>query len=371
MILKYSLRKELSFTTGAVFMAIFGLVVTIFVIRILGNASAGSVNPKDVLVLIGLAMINQLPILLTVSVFTSILIVLTRWHKDSEMIIWQTSGVSLFDFLVYILKFTTPFAAIIACLSILLSPWANEQTTLIKQRFEQRDDISMLATGQFRESPKNNRVFFIESINSETNVIKNVFVTNFSNERQLVAVAKEGFIQNKADGEKHLILEMGRRYEGTPGNTDFRITEFDKYSFKIEDKVFDPVISSPKAIPSWILIQNPNSAYLGEIFWRTQLPLMVFSLALIALPLSHTEPRGGRTNGLIVAVLTYFSYSNLLKLFEAWVSTDKISFSIAWWLLHVIAALIGISLIFYRQNKSITLRGHYKRWLQNKIQKNI
>jgi lipopolysaccharide export system permease protein len=229
----------------------------------------------------------------------------------------------------------------------------------------------MLATGQFRESPKNNRVFFIESINSETNVIKNVFVTNFSNERQLVAVAKEGFIQNKADGEKHLILEMGRRYEGTPGNTDFRITEFDKYSFKIEDKVFDPVISSPKAIPSWILIQNPNSAYLGEIFWRTQLPLMVFSLALIALPLSHTEPRGGRTNGLIVAVLTYFSYSNLLKLFEAWVSTDKISFSIAWWLLHVIAALIGISLIFYRQNKSITLRGHYKRWLQNKIQKNI
>jgi lipopolysaccharide export system permease protein len=77
----------------------------------------------------------------------------------------------------------------IALLSIFVSPWASEQSATIKQRFQQRDDISMLAPGQFRESSGNNRVFFIESMNPETDVIKNVFVTDFGKERQLVAVA--------------------------------------------------------------------------------------------------------------------------------------------------------------------------------------
>lgn len=368
MILKKSLQKELSFITGGVFMALFSLVVTIFVIRILGNAAAGGINPKDVLVLIGLAMINQLPILLVASVFTSTLIVLTRWHKDSEMVIWQTSGISLLNILFPILKFTIPFAVIIASLSIFLSPWANEQTAVIKQRFDQRDDISMLAPGQFRESPRNNRVFFIENINTEKNVIQNIFVTNFSKDRQLVAVAKEGFIQNKSDGEKYLILENGRRYEGIPGNTDFRITEFEKYTFKIENKALEPIINAPKAISTWNLIQNRNPVNLGEIFWRIQLPLMVFSLVLIAIPLSHTDPRSSKNMGFIIAVLTYFSYSNLVKLFESWISNGKISFSIAWWLLHVLVALIGIALIFYHQNRSITLYGRYQRWAKKKTQ---
>lgn len=347
-------------------MVLVTLVLTNLMIRVLGNAASGTANPKDALVLIGLGMINYLPILLTASLFVSILMVLTRWYKDSEMVIWQSAGISLFKILRPILNFTIPLAVAIAALSIFVSPWASEQSATIKQRFQQRDDISMLAPGQFRESSGNNRVFFIESMNSETNVIKNIFVTDFGKDRQLVAVAKEGFIQNKADGEKQLILETGRRYEGTPGNTDFRITEFEKYTVKLEDKVVDPIINGPRTLPIWILLQDLNLAHLGEILWRVGLPLMAFVFAIIAIPLSYMDPRRGRYTALIMAVLIYFTYSNLLKLMQAWVGTGKISFSIAWWLLHVLAALIGIALIFYRQNRSITLYGRYQRWTQKK-----
>ncbi len=349
-------------------MVLVTLVLTNLMIRVLGNAASGTANPKDALVLIGLGMINYLPILLTASLFVSILMVLTRWYKDSEMVIWQSAGISLFRILRPILNFTIPLAVAIAALSIFVSPWASEQSATIKQRFQQRDDISMLAPGQFRESSGNNRVFFIESMNSETNVIKNIFVTDFGKDRQLVAVAKEGFIQNKPDGEKQLILETGRRYEGTPGNTDFRITEFEKYTVKLEDKVVDPIINGPRTLPIWILLQDLNLAHLGEILWRVGLPLMAFVFAIIAIPLSYMDPRRGRYTALIMAVLIYFTYSNLLKLMQAWVSTGKISFSIAWWLLHVLAALIGIALIFYRQNRSITLYGRYQRWAKKKTQ---
>jgi lipopolysaccharide export system permease protein len=363
MIFKRALRQELNFTTGVVFMVLVTLVLTNSMIRVLGNAASGTANPKDALVLIGLGMINYLPILLTASVFVAILMVLTRWYKDSEMVIWQSAGISLLKILRPILNFTAPIAVAIAVLSIFASPWASEQSATIKQRFQQRDDISMLAPGQFRESSGNNRVFFIESMNPETDVITNVFVTDFGKERQLVAVAKQGFIQNTPDGEKQLILETGRRYEGTPGNTDFRITEFDKYTVKLEDKVIDPIINGPRTLPAWVLIQDLNKAHLGEILWRIGLPLMAFVFAIIAIPLSYMDPRRGRYTALIMAVLLYFTYSNLLKLMQAWVSTGKLSFSIGWWLLHVVIALIGLTLIVYRQNRSITLFGRYKKWL--------
>jgi lipopolysaccharide export system permease protein len=366
MIFKRALRQELNFTTGVVFMVLVTLVLTNLMIRVLGNAASGTANPKDALVLIGLGMINYLPILLTASVFVAILMVLTRWYKDSEMVIWQSAGISLLKILRPILNFTAPIAVAIAVLSIFASPWASEKSATIKQRFQQRDDISMLAPGQFRESSGNNRVFFIESMNPETDVIKNVFVTDFGKDRQLVAVAKEGFIQNLQTGEKQLILETGRRYEGTPGNTDFRITEFDKYTVKLEDKVIDPIINGPRTLPAWVLIQDLNKAHLGEILWRIGLPLMVFVFAIIAIPLSYMDPRRGRYTALIMAVLLYFTYSNLLKLMQAWVTTGKLSFSIGWWLLHVVIALIGLTLIIYRQNRSITLFGRYKKWMLSK-----
>jgi len=370
MIFKRALRQELNFTTGVVFMVLVTLVLTNLMIRVLGNAASGTANPKDALVLIGLGMINYLPILLTASVFVAILMVLTRWYKDSEMVIWQSAGISLLKILRPILNFTAPIAVAIAVLSIFASPWASEKSATIKQRFQQRDDISMLAPGQFRESSGNNRVFFIESMNPETDVIKNVFVTDFGKERQLVAVAKEGFIQNLTSGEKQLVLETGRRYEGTPGNTDFRITEFDKYTVKLEDKVVDPIINGPRTLPAWVLIQDLNKAHLGEILWRIGLPLMVFVFAIIAIPLSYMDPRRGRYTALIMAVLLYFTYSNLLKLMQAWVSTGKLSFSFGWWLLHVVIALIGLTLIIYRQNRSITLFGRYKKWMLSKSSQN-
>jgi lipopolysaccharide export system permease protein len=366
MVFKRALRQELNFTTGVVFMVLVTLVLTNLMIRVLGNAASGTANPKDALVLIGLGMINYLPILLTASVFVAILMVLTRWYKDSEMVIWQSAGISLLKILLPILNFTAPIAVAIALLSIFVSPWASEKSATTKQRFQQRDDISMLAPGQFRESSGNNRVFFIESMNPETDVIKNIFVTDFGKERQLVAVAKEGFIQNLPSGEKQLILETGRRYEGTPGNTDFRITEFDKYTVKLTDKVIDPIINGPRTLPAWVLIQDLNKAHLGEILWRIGLPLMVFVFAIIAIPLSYMDPRRGRYTALIMAVLLYFTYSNLLKLMQAWVSTGKLTFSIGWWLLHVVIALIGLTLIVYRQNRSITLFGRYKKWMLGK-----
>jgi lipopolysaccharide export system permease protein len=203
-------------------------------------------------------------------------------------------------------------------------------------------------------------------MNPDNNSFKNIFVTDFGKDRQLVALSKEGYIENKPSGEKFLILEAGRRYEGTPGNTDFRITEFNRYTVKLDSKVIDPIINSPKLLPIWDLMNDPNKVHLGELLWRFGLPLMALVFVIIAIPLSYIDPRRGRYTALIMAVLIYFTYSNLLKLMQAWVGSGKIDFMIGSWILHVIGALLGLGFIFYRQNRSITIYGRYKRFLNSR-----
>lgn len=357
MIFHQALRRELSFTTGGVFLVLVTIMVTTLVIRILGFAANGSVNPEDALVLIALATLGYLAVLLTVSLFVAVLIVLVRWYKDSEMIVWFASGLSITNLIRPILQFATPLLIIIALLALFVWPWANRESTLISQRFQQRDDVSMVSAGQFKESAKAERVFFIEELDINKNEVKNIFVADSKNGRLSVAVAATGFVQNAEGGEKSIVLHHGRRYEGQPTQPDFRILEFDEYSTKIRSKeaLTPPPRDREKTISELLNdtspdLINPNRA---ELLWRIGLPLMALGLVLIAIPLAYVNPRLGNYTAMFYAVLIYLIYSNLLNLTQNFVSKGKISMLVGIWPIHFIALLIALFLIRNRINPSL------------------
>jgi lipopolysaccharide export system permease protein len=99
MIFERSLQRELAYTAGAVFMVLLTIFLTTMMIRIVGFAASGEIDPKDVVVLIGLTVIGYIAVMLVVTIFVSILFVLTRWYRDSEMVVWLASGVSLTQFI--------------------------------------------------------------------------------------------------------------------------------------------------------------------------------------------------------------------------------------------------------------------------------
>ena len=357
MIFKQALRRELSFTTGGVFLVLVTIMVTTLVIRILGYAANGAVNPEDALVLIALATLGYLAVLLTVSLFVATLIVLVRWYKDSEMIVWFASGLSITNLIRPILQFATPLIIIIALLALFVWPWANRESTLISQRFQQRDDVSMVSAGQFKESAKAERVFFIEELDIDKSEVKNIFVADSKNGKLSVAVSSTGFIQNAEGGEKSIVLHNGRRYEGLPTQPDFRILEFNEYSTKIRSK--ETLAPAPRDREKTIAelfnnnspdAINPNRA---ELLWRIGLPLMALGLVLIAIPLAYVNPRLGNYTAMFYAVLIYLIYSNLLNLTQNFVSQGKVSIFVGIWPIHVLAFLIAFALIRNRINPSL------------------
>jgi len=357
MIFKQALRRELSFTTGGVFLVLVTIMVTTLVIRILGFAANGAVNPEDALVLIALATLGYMAVLLTVSLFVATLIVLVRWYKDSEMIVWFASGLSITNLIRPILQFAAPLIIIIALLALFVWPWANHESTIISQRFQQRDDVSMVSAGQFKESAKAERVFFIEELDVDKSEVKNIFVADSKNGKMSVAVSASGFIQNSEGGEKSIVLHNGRRYEGQPSEPDFRILEFEEYSTKIRSKeTLAPAPRDREKTVAELLADtspdaiNPNRA---ELLWRIGLPLMALGLVLIAIPLAYVNPRLGNYTAMFYAVLIYLIYSNLLNLTQNFVSQGKVSMFAGIWPIHVLAFLIAFTLIRNRINPSL------------------
>jgi lipopolysaccharide export system permease protein len=346
MIFQRALQRELISTAGAVFTTLFTITITVMLIRILGQAAGGKVASQDVAALIGFAALNYLPIILILTGFISVLLAVTRSYQDSEMVVWFASGLSLAKWIKPVLSFGLPLVVLTGLLSFMLTPWANQQSAEFRQRFEKRGDVAKISPGRFQESSSADRIFFVEGLSGDAANVKNVFVNSSQNGHNSVVVAKEGTIELDSRGDKFLVLKDGRRYDGSPSQPDFRLMEFERYGVLVSRQ--SQAITgdtSARSLSTRTLLEDRNSFNMGELLWRTALPLMSLLLMLLAIPLSFVNPRGGRSANLMISLFLFVVYSNTVSIFQAAVVQQKLSLAVAWWPIHVLA-LIMIAVLF-------------------------
>ena len=345
--------RECTGTAGAAFVALFAILLTTQLIRLLSQAAGGKLVSEAVIALLGFGALTHLPILLSLTVFIAVLMTISRSYRDSEMSVWFASGLPLTAWIKPVLKFAAPLVAAIAVLSLLLSPWAQSKSTEYRQRMDTRDDVARVSPGAFKESASGERVFFVEAASGESATgeegsVKNIFISSMQHGRLGVMMSTSGYTESLPNGDRFVVLVNGRRYEGTPGSPEYRVMEFERYAVRIETKEARGIEQTTKSLPTWALLQSPANAGKGELLWRIGLPLAAFNLALLAIPLSFVNPRAGRTNNLVLALLTYMFYSNLISVCQAWVAQGKLRFETGWWLVHVAMFVVLILLFFKR-----------------------
>ncbi len=125
MVFRRSLVRELTATAVALFLVLLGILFTNLVLRLLARAAGGTVAPEGILALLGFNALFYFNILLSVALFLTVLLTLSRWYRDSEMIVWFTSGQSAHRVAQADPLFATPFLLAIVVLSLWLSPWAG------------------------------------------------------------------------------------------------------------------------------------------------------------------------------------------------------------------------------------------------------
>ncbi len=360
------LRRDLSNAAGVVFASLFTIMVTTTLIRLLGRAAGGGVDTASVVPLIAFSAFNFLSVLLVLTLFMSVLMVLSRAYRDSEMVIWFSAGHSLLAWIGPLFRFAAPFIALITVTAFFIAPWANRQAAEYRHRFEQRDDLSQIAAGQFRESVRASRVFFVERLAENGQSVANIFVAQRAAKMETVVVAAAGKIETQGK-ERFLVLEHGRRYDSTlPGTGDSdattRMLEFDRYGIRIDPQAVQLADESSKILPTIALIRNPTPRNLGELLWRCSLPLSACVLVLMAIPLSYVNARVGRSVNLILALLLYVLYNSLLSLSQASVNSGKLSFGLGVWVVHAI--FLGIALLLLWRRLRLGGRFGISAWLR-------
>ena len=355
MIFHRALLREFASLAGAVFMTLFAIALTTRLIRLLGQAAGGQIPTDAVIAFLGFFALGALPVLLSLTMFISVLLTLTRGWRDSEMVIWFGSGLSLTAWLRPVMLFALPQIAVIAALSLFISPWAAQMSAQYAIRLEARDDVSRVSPGVFGETPNKERVYFVESISGDSSAVQNVFVSSIHQKKSGVSMSRTGRTETAPNGDRFIVLEQGRRYEGAPGDDEYRVMEFDRYAARIEARESRPPEVSHKTMSTWALLMNPTPNNLGEALFRIGVPVSATVLVLLAIPMSFVNPRAGRSANLLFALFTYIVYSNLLSVSQARVAQGRMDFGIGLWLVH--AGMVALLLfMFARRMQLIRLR---------------
>lgn len=348
MIFQSSFRKEFSSAAGATFVALFSIVVTSGLVRTLGQAAGGKIDDSEVFSIILLGALKYLPATLVITVFISVMGVVSRNYRESEMTAWMASGISLKKMLSPTLRFALPLTLLALLCSLFLTPWANQQMQLAKERFSQRSDVSKMSAGQFRESTDGSRVFFIERQNEATGEVDNVFVIDRAGRDRTVLVAESGRIEPDSQGQRYLVLNNGSRYGLTDQGQEITFGEFEKYGLAIYTNLTVTPNLETKYLPLHLLLLDSSPAAMAELLWRVSLPLSALMLAVLALPLGFVNPRGGRSLNHIFALLIYFTYSNVISISQSAVTKGDLPFSVALVMPHLVVILLAMYLAFLR-----------------------
>jgi len=351
MIFLRAAQREFAQTAAAVFVALFAIMLTTQLIRLLGQAAGGRIASEAVVAMLGFTALNYLPVLLSLTLFIAILLSLSRVYRDSEMAIWFSAGVPLTAWMRPVLRFALPIVLVIAGLALFLSPWAISQRADYQDRMDRRDDVARVSPGAFKESARGDRVFFVESVtdsDTQENHVKNIFINTLQHGRLGVVAAAQGHTEVAANGDKFIVLTQGRRYEGVAGSAEYRVMAFERYSMRIETHENRGSDKSTKSMPLRELLKDRNPASQGELLWRIGVPLSALTLALLAIPLSFVNPRAGRTNNLLFALLTFMIYNNLLSLSQAWVAQGRLPFEFGVWAVHVLM-FFALVLLFWKR----------------------
>ncbi len=347
MLFHSSLRKELARSFVATLVVLITVVMSMMLIRTLGLASSGVVNPQDVMMLMGYSLLGHVSTILTLSLFISVTSTMGRMYRDSEMAIWFSSGRGLVSFCAPVLRFAWPILMTITLLVMVVWPWSNQQVQRLRDQYETRSDLDRVAPGQFQENASGTRVFFIErdaafgrtttsSISEGTNTVaaieaskiaRNIFVLSTDAGRQAVTSARTGRIERTGD-EQFLVLDNGQRMEQTSGEEALKISEFGEYRVRVGNKqVATNNEPATQILRTNQLLSNPTLRNLAELSWRLGIALAAFNLVLLALVLSATNPRAGQGYSMVFALLAFIVYYNLLNAGFGWISSGKVSFT--------------------------------------------
>lgn len=327
-------------------LAVWSVLVVVIVsrsfIRVLDKAIEGRVSGDTLLSILGLKTLSIGTSLLPAALFMAVLMVLGRMYRDQEMSAVASAGGGCGTIYRAVFLWVLPVSLMAGGLSLHAAPWAEAQMTLLMQQDADSADLRGIASGKFSEYSRGDLVFYVEDI-SKDKTMRKVFVQSRLNGEMATINSQTAHLEEMPDG-RYIVFADGERVQGSPGQLDYQIERFAKYAVRVEDTV-SAVVLNLIAMPWADLLQASGLPEIAELQRRLSVPFAAFLFAFLAVPLAQTAPRGGIYGNVLIGFLIYFSYGNLAKVSQLWVSQGVISPWLGGLAINLFLFLVGMVLL--------------------------
>lgn len=338
--------REIASTWLGVTMVLLLILLTNQFARVLGDVAKGKL-PKDAAFdVIGLSAAQYLTILVPIGLFLAVMLALGRLYRDSELPAMMACRVGPSGIYRPLIWLMVPLALGVAWLSMDLGPRALHSIERVGAEARREADLASIEPGRFVSIGPDSAVVYGESIRAD-GLMENVFLQRHLENGELeVVVAKLGEQVESDDPDvRFLVLHEGRRYEGVPGTTEFRVVEFLEHGIPYRLPSLDPPDPRPRAMPFASLWQSNELAHIAELQWRIGVPLATIILSILAVPLSRTQPRAGRYGRIAIGLLVFIIYLNMLSAAKAWIEQGSLSPSLGLWWVHASVLFFALLLL--------------------------
>ncbi len=337
------LAREIAQTFLAVLTVLAAISIVNTLARFLGGVAEGRIPGDAVVALLALQSVPLLAVLVPLGLLLGVMLALGRLYRDSEMTAMMACGVGPRHFYRSILLFGLPLVVGLTWFSLYGAPWALRLASELALRAEQSAAIMLTEPGQFREMHGGRAVAYSEGVDARSGDLQGVFIQLREAESDQVTVAATGrqYI-DPATGGRYVDLEQGERVELRPGGAEMRRVEFERMRVLLEPG--DPTASelSQDEMPLSVLLAASDLESVAELHWRLAPPVVALVLMLVAPPLAHARPREGRYGRVVLAVLYFVVYVNLLGLARIWLEAGALPAAIGYWWVHGLMLVGGI-----------------------------
>jgi lipopolysaccharide export system permease protein len=199
-------------------------------------------------------------------------------------------------------------------------------------------------------------VLYAEAIEDDGTSLRNIFIKQRDEGREQVWVARKGrYWMDSQNGDRYLILEEGKVTDVAAGQLDLRVLSFSRNDLRLpEPESRERKGTKINSQSSLALVAKGGAEAIAELQWRISPAITVIVLGLLAIPLAHSQPREGRGVRIVLGILVYLLYGNMLYLCRSWITDGSLPVYIGMWWVHAIFLLI--SFVWVRQQGRFPVR---------------
>lgn len=310
-------------------------------INYLQEAALGKFTGTTVLTIIYLRLPEFVQLVAPFSLYVAVVLTMGRLYAEQEMVVLQSAGAGTAKLLKWCSFTVVGVALLVALLTLYLTPKSQQALEDFMAVQQAQTEFETVNAGIFHVYDGGRRVTYSQSMTDDRRVLQDVFMAQrLADGRSITTWAASGRQRiDPVSGSHYLVLNDGKRYEGTPGTSEYRVIEFQELRQRLNtnDRARR---TNAEAASTWELGNDAEAN--AEWHWRLALPLFCLIGGLLGLGISRVKPRQGRFARIVPGMAMMLLYYLGLLINRNALAEENLPAILGLWVVHAVFLAVAL-----------------------------